>query len=248
EATPKIYDAVEEAFARHYPQYDIKVPSFMRYASWIGGDRDGNPNVTAKTTVRALTECRHAVIGWYIHQVRRLVTVLSVSANVVEIPEDFTKALAQALHRTGTAREIVARNPGEPLRQFAAAMLDRLRAMLGETAAKPYARSELFRNDLRHVETALAKLGGNHVARRFVRPLRQQVETFGFRTVALDIRQNSTVVNRVLAELFKHIDGDQAPTPDTPPWTKRIRTALSTGEQLIVEPQLLSDEARELLD
>jgi phosphoenolpyruvate carboxylase len=248
EATPKIYDAVEEAFARHYPQYDIKVPSFMRYASWIGGDRDGNPNVTAKTTVRALTECRHAVIGWYIHQVRRLVTVLSVSANVVEIPEDFTKALAQALHRTGTAREIVARNPGEPLRQFAAAMLDRLRAMLGETAAKPYARSELFRNDLLQVETVLAKLGGNLVARRFVRPLRQQVETFGFRTVALDIRQNSTVVNRVLAELFKHMDGDQAPMPDTPQWTKRIRKALSTGEQLIVEPQLLSDEARELLD
>ncbi|TGR95160.1 phosphoenolpyruvate carboxylase, partial [Mesorhizobium sp. M2E.F.Ca.ET.209.01.1.1] len=40
EATPKIYDAVEEALACHYPKYDLKVPSFMRYASWIGGDRD----------------------------------------------------------------------------------------------------------------------------------------------------------------------------------------------------------------
>lgn len=248
EATPKIYDAVEEAFARHYPKYDLKVPSFMRYASWIGGDRDGNPNVTAKTTARALTECRQAAIGWYIQQVRRLVTVLSVSANVVDIPEDFNKALGQALHRSAAAREIVARNPGEPLRQFAAAMLDRLLATLGETAAKPYARSELFRADLRHVETVLTKLGGNHVARRFVRPLRQQVETFGFRTVALDIRQNSTVVNRVLSELFKHMDADEAPTPDTPQWAQRIRSALSAGEQLRIDPKSLSEEARDLLD
>ena len=248
EATPRVYDAVEEAFARHYPQYDIKVPSFMRYASWIGGDRDGNPNVTATTTARALTECRHAIISWYIQQVRRLITVLSISANVVNIPEDFSKALALALHRTGAAREIVARNPGEPLRQFAAAMLDRLRAMLGETGAKPYARAELFRTDLRQVETVLTKLGGNLVARRFVRPLRQQVETFGFRTVALDIRQNSTVVNRVLAELFEHTDVDKAPAPDTPQWAQRIRTALATGEQLVVERKSLSEETRELLD
>lgn len=248
EATPKIYDAVEEALARHYPDYDLKVPSFMHYASWIGGDRDGNPNVTPSTTACALKESRQAIIGWYIQQVRRLVTVLSVSANVVDIPEDFTKALGQALHRSGAAREIVARNPGEPLRQFAAAMLDRLRAMLGETAAKPYARSELLKADLRHLETVLAKLGGNHVARRFVRPLRQQVETFGFRTVALDIRQNSTVVNRVLAELFRLTDTDQAPTPDTPQWSTRIRTALSTGEQLGIDRGALSAEACELLD
>ncbi|TGP67717.1 phosphoenolpyruvate carboxylase, partial [Mesorhizobium sp. M2D.F.Ca.ET.224.01.1.1] len=117
-----------------------------------------------------------------------------------------------------------------------------------ETAAKPYARPELFKTDLRHLETVLAKLGGNLVARRFVRPLRQQVETFGFRTVALDIRQKSTVVNRVLAELFRLTDTDQAPTPDTPQWSTRIRTALSTGEQLGIDRGALSAEACELLD
>ncbi|MDH4984385.1 phosphoenolpyruvate carboxylase [Aminobacter anthyllidis] len=248
EATPKLYDSVEEALARHYPEYDLKVPSFMRYASWIGGDRDGNPNVTAKTTAYALNECRQAIIGWYIGQVRKLVTVLSISANVVDVPDAFIKALGHALHRSGNASEIVARNPDEPLRQFAAAMLDRLEAMRGEASAKPYARSDGFKTDLRELENVLAQLGGKLIARRFVRPLRQQVETFGFRTVSLDIRQNSTVVNRVLAELFKLADPAAAPAPDTPQWTQRIRAALNSGEQLEVDRLALSEEAQELLD
>ncbi|WP_085462644.1 phosphoenolpyruvate carboxylase [Mesorhizobium australicum] len=248
DATPKLYDSVEEALARHYPEYDLKVPSFMRFASWIGGDRDGNPNVTASITVCALDECRQAIIGWYIQQVRRLVTVLSVSANVVNIPETFTKALGRALHRSGNAAEIVARNPDEPLRQFSAAMLDRLEAMRGEASAKPYARSDAFKADLRELENVLAQLGGKLIAKRFVRPLRQQVETFGFRTVSLDIRQNSTVVNRVLTELFKLADAAGAPAPDTPQWTSRIRAALNSGEQLEVDRLALSDEAQELLD
>lgn len=248
EATPKLYDSVEEALARHYPEYDLKVPSFMRYASWIGGDRDGNPNVTAKTTAYALNECRQAIVGWYIGQVRKLVTVLSISANVVDIPDTFIKALGHALHRSGNASEIVARNPEEPLRQFAAAMLDRLEAMRGEASAKPYGRSDAFKADLRELENVLAQLGGKLIARRFVRPLRQQVETFGFRTVSLDIRQNSTVVNRVLAELFKLADPAAAPAPDTPQWTQRIRAALNSGEQLEVDRLALSEEAQELLD
>lgn len=248
EATPKLYTAAQEALARHYPEYDLKVPSFMRYASWIGGDRDGNPNVTAQITDYALNECRQAIIGWYIQQVRRLVTVLSVSANVVDIPDDFGKALARALHRTGCASEIVARNPDEPLRQFAAAMLARLQAMCGEASAKPYARADAFRADLRDLENVLVQLGGNRAAGRFVRPLRQQVESFGFRTVSLDIRQNSTVVNRVLAELFRDADGTEAPAPDTPQWTARIRSALHSGEQLSADRTSLSDEAQELLD
>lgn len=248
EATPKLYDAVEDALARHYPEYDVKVPSFMRYASWIGGDRDGNPNVTAKITAYALTECRQAIVGWYIGQVRRLITVLSVSANVVDIPEDFSKALARALHRTHAASEIVGRNPDEPLRQFAAAMLERLLAMRGEASAKPYARAEAFKADLRDLENVLGRIGGTLVARRFVRPLRQQVESFGFRTVSLDIRQNSTVVNRVLSELFKAVDGDAAPAAGSPAWGARIRAALHSGEQLDADRQKLSDEARELLD
>ena len=77
--------------------------------------------------------------------------MLSVSANVVDIPESFTKSLGRALHRSRVASEIVARNPDEPLRQFAASMLDRLQAMSGEGLARPYRRPEAFQADLQRI-------------------------------------------------------------------------------------------------
>ncbi|WP_413992332.1 phosphoenolpyruvate carboxylase [Labrys okinawensis] len=248
EATPKLYDSLQEALARHSPGFDFNIPSFMRYASWIGGDRDGNPNVTAKVTEYALNEYRNAVIGWYIAQVRKLVTMLSISANVVEIPDDFKKTLARALHRTGVAAKIVERNPEEPLRQYASTMLARLQGTLGGVSAKPYASVDAFKADLRDLESVMHKLGADLAAKRLVRPLRQQAESFGFHTVSLDIRQNSTVVNRVLGELFKQLDGAAAPVQSTPQWSNRIRVALHSGEQIAVDRGQLSDEARELLD
>ncbi|TGV77110.1 phosphoenolpyruvate carboxylase, partial [Mesorhizobium sp. M2D.F.Ca.ET.145.01.1.1] len=102
--------------------------SFMRYASWIGGDRDGNPNVTAAVTAHALAEYRDTAIGWYLAQMQRLVTVLSASSNVIDLPTSFKPVLQTALDKSRQADGINARNPDEPLRQFASALLARLEA------------------------------------------------------------------------------------------------------------------------
>jgi phosphoenolpyruvate carboxylase len=249
EATPQLYETLESALRRHYPQYDLKAPSFMRYGSWIGGDRDGNPYVTAKITAFALSECRNAAIEWYQGQVRRLVTVLSASSNVVDIPEIFGPALVAALEKSGEGQEIRARNPDEPLRQFAAAMLCRLDALRGQGSGVAYPNEETFRKDLLSLSRVLDRIGGRLIAKRFVEPLLRQLDSFGFRTVSLDIRQNSTVVNRVLAELFAAAPAQScAPSPGTPQWSARIRAGLHAGERLEIKRDQLSEEARELLD
>lgn len=248
EATPQLYEKVEGALRRHYPEYDLKTPSFMRYASWIGGDRDGNPNVTATVTAAALTECRNAAITWYEKQVRRLITVFSVSSNVVDIPEEFDAVLQAGLEKSGDEAGIAERNPDEPLRQLAAAMLARLEATRGMSAAVPYPKADAFHADLTALARTLDRVGGRRVTQRFVKPLLRQVESFGFRTMALDVRQNSTVVNRVLAELFSKIDPAQPIEPDTPQWNARIRKVLNRGERLDLDRNLLSEETRELLD
>ena len=248
EATHKLYETVEEALATHYPGNALPVPSFMRYASWIGGDRDGHPDVTAEVTAYALGECRRAALDWYISRLGRLVAMLSVSARVVDIPDDFRASLDEALERSGDAAAIAARNSDEPFRQFCAAMLERLLATRSEGAGTPYPRAEAFACDLRVLDSALAKVGGRQAARRFVRPLIRQVETFGFRTVSLDIRQNSTVVNRVLAELFGLIDPACAPQPGSAQWSERIRAALNSGERPEIDRAALSPEATEMLD
>ncbi|RVD61572.1 phosphoenolpyruvate carboxylase [Mesorhizobium sp. M2D.F.Ca.ET.185.01.1.1] len=246
EATPQLYGKLQGAFERHYPGEPIKIPSFMRYASWIGGDRDGNPNVTAEVTAHAMAEYRDTAIGWYLTQVQRLVSVLSASSNVIELPASFKPVLQTALNKSGDAREIAARNPDEPLRQFASALLARLVATRdGGKAA--YLSAEAFRADLSALSSVLEAIGGRAVARRFVQPLLWQVGSFGFRTVSLDIRQNSTVVNRVLAELFALTDPADPVAPGTPQWSARIRAALSQGERLEIDEARLSPEAAELL-
>ncbi|TIO19756.1 MAG: phosphoenolpyruvate carboxylase, partial [Mesorhizobium sp.] len=149
----------------------------------------------------ALVEYRNTAMGWYLTQVQRLVTVLSASSNVIDLPPSFKPVLQAALDKSGQAQAIAARNLDEPLRQFASAMLARLAATRdGGTAA--YLSAEAFRADLNALSSVLEAIGGRAVARRFVQPLIWQAGSFGFRTVSLDIRQNSTVVNRVLAELL----------------------------------------------
>ncbi|PBB21186.1 phosphoenolpyruvate carboxylase [Mesorhizobium sp. WSM4313] len=246
EATPQLYGKLQSACERHYPGEPIRIPSFMRYASWIGGDRDGNPNVTAEVTAYAMAEYRNTAIGWYLAQLQRLVSVLSASTNVIELPAGFRPVLQTALDKSGEAQEIAARNPDEPLRQFASALLARLVATRdGGKAAYPSA--EAFRADLNALSSVLEAIGGRAVARRFVQPLIWQVGSFGFRTVSLDIRQNSTVVNRVLAELFALIDAADPIAAGTPQWSARIRAALSQGERLEIEASQISPEAGELL-
>lgn len=246
EATPQLYGKLQGAFARHYPGQPIRIPAFMRYASWIGGDRDGNPNVTAAVTAHALAEYRDTALSWYLTQVQRLVTVLSASSNVVDLPAGFKPVLQTVLDKSGEAHAIAARNPDEPLRQFASALFARLEATRGGGMAA-YLSAEAFRADLQGLSSVLEAIGGRAVARRFVQPLLWQVGSFGFRTVSLDIRQNSTVVNRVLAELFALRNSADPAVPGTPQWSARIRAALSQGERLEIDPGRLSHEAGELL-
>ncbi|OBQ89625.1 phosphoenolpyruvate carboxylase [Mesorhizobium sp. AA23] len=246
EATPQLYGKLQGAFERHYPGEPIRIPSFMRYASWIGGDRDGNPNVTAAVTAHALAEYRNTGMGCYLTQVQRLVTVLSASSNVIDLPPGFKPVLQTALDKSGQAQAIAARNPDEPLRQFASAMLARL-AATRDGGAAAYLSAEAFRADLNALSSVLEAIGGRAVARRFVQPLIWQAGSFGFRTVSLDIRQNSTVVNRVLAELFALTDPADPVSPGTPRWSAHLRSSLSQGEQPEIGAGRLSPEAAELL-
>ncbi|OWK21605.1 hypothetical protein AJ88_17780 [Mesorhizobium amorphae CCBAU 01583] len=113
--------------------------------------------------------------------------------------------------------------------------------------AAAYLSAEAFRADLNGLTCVLEAIGGRAVAGRFVQPLLWQVGSFGFRTVSLDIRQNSTVVNRVLAELLALTKPAEPVAVGTPQWSERIRSSLSQGERLEIDTDRLSPEAGELL-
>jgi phosphoenolpyruvate carboxylase len=233
-------EALEAAIARHFPEGRPSVPSFLGFHTWIGGDRDGNPNVTTAVTRSTLAKLRRAAIERHRGRIAALVPRLSLSARLNAIPEAFRRRVADALELSGSARDLAGRNPHEPFRQYLGAIAARLSASLGEgpVDALPYPGPASLLADLAAIEGALVALGAARLARHEIRPVMREVETFGFRTAALDIRQNTAVINRTVEALT-------GLAPGTPAFAARLRTDLAGTRGPVADPETLSDEARE---
>lgn len=249
---PEAMKLLAAALQRHYPDSHIPVFPLIRFATWIGGDRDGNPFVTAAVTRAALAEYRRSAIERLIGRVEGLVKNLSISANVVRIPDDFARVLSEQLHHSGMAAELVARNPGEIFRQYFGAILERLKAT-ADPARAPQAKRYSNPSDLSHhlfaAERALIAIDAGDMATTRVRPVRFEVDVFGFRTAALDIRQNSTVVNRTLAAVWQQLaPGEPVPQENSPAWRARIDRDLARPIPAGFDPAALPAEAREFMD
>ncbi|MBB4837529.1 phosphoenolpyruvate carboxylase [Sphingomonas kyeonggiensis] len=185
-----------------------RTPSFLRPGSWIGGDRDGNPFVTADSMQFALARAAEAVLGYYLDAVHALGAELSISTEHVEVSEALLK-LAEASHDEARSRA------DEPYRRAITGVYARLSAthekLTGKApprpaaiAAEPYATPGEFRDELVTIARALADEGAGPLATggalgRLIRA----TETFGFHLATLDMRQNSAVHERVVAELLK---------------------------------------------
>ncbi len=196
-ALPALYQRWDRALGE-------RTPSFLKPGSWIGGDRDGNPYVTADSLRTALAKASEAVLGYYCEAVHALGAELSISTEHATA-DPAIEALAAASGDDATSRA------DEPYRRALSGIYARLaathQALTGKPAPRPgrltgaaYASPADLRADLvtlaHGLGTAL-KTGG--ALGRLIRA----VETFGFHLATLDLRQNSAVHERVVAELLK---------------------------------------------
>jgi phosphoenolpyruvate carboxylase len=190
--------------------------SFLRVGSWIGGDGDGNPNVTAETLRLALSRASQVVLGHYLDQVHALGAELSISTERAAGAPGVAK-LAEASGDEASARG------DEPYRRALSGVYARLAATLRSTSggepgrasrldAAPYPGPEAFRDDLLCLAEGLAGTGANGALCNLIRT----VETFGFHLATLDLRQNADVHERVVAELLDRagVTGDYASLPE----------------------------------
>ena len=184
-----------------------RVPSFLRPGSWIGGDRDGNPFVTADSLKTALAKASEAVLGHYLDAVHALGAELSISTDLAAADEA-VQALAEGSGDTAESRS------DEPYRRALSGIYARLAAthlaLTGKPAPRPgalkgerYADPQAFRADLVTIARALRHDGGALSSGGALGRLIRSVETFGFHLATLDLRQNSAVHERVVAELLK---------------------------------------------
>ena len=204
---PRLYADIEDELSVIDGDWSgIEVPSFLRIGSWIGGDRDGNPFVTADVLRQALLLQSGKAFQFYLEELHALGGELSLDARLVP-SSDGLKALAGRSHDTSPHREF------EPYRRAIVGIYGRLAATardlagieaphhaLGEAAA--YADAAGLRRDLDVIFESLSANGSADLARGRLRHLRRAVDVFGYHLASLDLRQNSDVHERVIAELF----------------------------------------------
>jgi phosphoenolpyruvate carboxylase len=182
-----------------------ELASFLRMGSWIGGDRDGNPFVTADVMRGTLRMQSSRVLRYYLEELHVLGSELSLAAHLADVSEEL-RALARrspdtSPHRSGEPYRLAVSGIYARLTATAARLdVETMRQPVGEAA--PYASANEFKADLDILHRSLIANNSGVIARGRLRLLRRAVDCFGFHLANLDMRQNSAVYERTVAELI----------------------------------------------
>ncbi|MEV5407920.1 phosphoenolpyruvate carboxylase [Thermopolyspora sp. NPDC052614] len=199
---PLIYRSLDDALADGTGARAPLARPFIRYGSWIGGDRDGNPNVTAKKTREALLiQAEHVLIALE-NAATRIGRGLTASAGYTPPSAELRAALAQAeADHPDMVSELATRSPREPHRQWLLFIASRIAATRRRDLDLAYRSPEALLADLRLCQSSLAAAGAVRQAYGELQHLIWQVETFGFHLAELEVRQHSQVHAAALAEI-----------------------------------------------
>jgi phosphoenolpyruvate carboxylase len=205
---PRFYADLEDDLATSDPTWNgIELPSFFRMGSWIGGDRDGNPFVTADVLHQALQLQSKRALSFYLDELHALGGELSLDDDIVSV-SDQVRQLAQSSPDRSAHRE------HEPYRRAISGLYARLAATAVELGhgevprhavgeAPPYGDPGEFQKDLSSLKHSLVANGSGTLACGRLRHLCRAVDVFGFHLAGLDLRQNSDVHERSVAELLQ---------------------------------------------
>jgi phosphoenolpyruvate carboxylase len=211
---PKLYREVEAALPGH------PIASFFRMGNWIGGDRDGNPFVTADTLQMALARQSETVLRFYLTEVHELGAELSISATLAPVTAQM-RALAEASPDQNPHRE------DEPYRRALIGVYARLAATLHELTGtealrhavapqRPYRSADELLAELRVIEASLRSHHADALIAPRLHPLMRAVQVFGFHLATVDLRQSSDKHEAVVAELLKvaKLEADYSALPE----------------------------------
>lgn len=223
DAVPKTYRNMEKATSNIYAgDPAVKIPSFLRFGSWIGGDRDGNPNVTPQTTEFALRLQSRAVLMEHLRRLTDLTRELTMSKTLCRPAQDFMQALeaydelAEIAFKGDTERF-----GNEPYRRMLfliryrlernlVAVKQSLDEQILESTANAYKNEDELLHDLRLVQSSLRSHGDGKIADGKLQDLIRLIETFGFFLMYLDIRQESTRHTSAVEEVLTHAYGNDS--------------------------------------
>jgi phosphoenolpyruvate carboxylase len=220
---PALYEDIEADLAAHFGQRAARLPlmrPFLQMGSWIGGDRDGNPNVHADTMRRALSRQASTILEHYLEEVHALGAELSLSTLLVEVSPQLQALSDQSPDQSPHRAD-------EPYRRALSGMYARLASNARELGAghvlrrevapaTPYAQAAEFAAELQVLVDSLQANHGAALAKPRLANLKRAVDIFGFHLATLDLRQSSDIHEQVLAELMQRaqVHPDYASLPE----------------------------------
>ncbi|RJS92345.1 phosphoenolpyruvate carboxylase [Salinisphaera sp. Q1T1-3] len=219
-SVPQIYNNLEKALAKAYGVKAVDAPPVLTFGSWIGGDRDGNPYVTARETRYALRLQSREILQEYERRIDELSSRLSFSARWCAPSDAFLASLEADEQRiaahTGVRPERYAAEPYRRklylMRRRISAMIDqiqtelRLRAERSERPPLAYHAADDLLEDIRIMRESLIGHGDEAIANDRIKDLQRLVETFGFHLARLDLREESTRHTQCVHELMAALE------------------------------------------
>lgn len=245
EAMPALLDSIA-AGVRAIGEEPAPAHSPIRFGSWVGGDRDGNPNVTPEMTEAVLLQQRRESLEILQDQVRELASQLSVGSQVTGVSAEMRQFIAR--HQTEFAEELAAGDPDQPYRLACSVIYQRLREAR-DGGRRGYRRPEEMQADLAVLDASLRANKGELLAEGRLARVRRTVDMIGFHLAALDIRQHADSHHDAVAALtaplgFDYAAADRAarisylsgelesPRPLAPPGREDVPEALALFEML----------------
>ncbi|MCK0472224.1 phosphoenolpyruvate carboxylase [Halalkalibacter sp. APA_J-10(15)] len=245
DALPDIHQELEDKLEEYYPDAKWSVPNFLHFGSWIGGDRDGNPNVTPEITWETLKLQRDLVLKKYEQSVVDIMKRFSHSTYRVAVNDDLAKSveLEESLYLNDDELWPV---ESEVYRRKFAIVLKRIREV--GKSDKGYNNAEELLDDLILIKKSAEKHQPSGRKLRLVRKLIRQVELFGFHLATLDIRNHSGEHESAIAELLKvvNITEDYKSLPEEEK-LKILESVLTEPRPVLLLEEDYSKETREVL-
>ena len=224
QAVPQVYRNLERTLKHLYPNDAINVPSFIRFGSWIGGDRDGNPNVKPVTTATALRLQAREVLFEYTRNIEALGHILTQSIQLCQPSEALLNSIKddeKQVPLTVADKRNLAHYVDEPYRRKLYLMRLRLKknkkmlsARLNDNSNQgastdniAYINEKQLLKDLYLIRDSLINHGDAIIAAGELKDLIRQVESFGFYLARLDVRQESNIHSNAVAEILQQLNG-----------------------------------------
>ncbi|NEN83750.1 phosphoenolpyruvate carboxylase [Paenibacillus elgii] len=248
---PQVYQELERCLHKYYPEQSWHAPTFLKFGSWIGGDRDGNPSVTSTVTWETLTMHRELALQKYEELLTDLLKHMSFSKNIVEVTQELLDSIQHDRDMIELPSDELLPNEKEPYRIKVRYMVEKIRntAKPNVPAGKKYNNPQQFKEDLLIIERSLRNHYADYIADAYVQKLIRQAELFGFHLASLDVRQHSKEHEAAMTEILAKMSicSDYGALPEEQ--KIKLLTDILNDPRPITSPYLhYSESTQECLD